>query len=186
MKEAIYSPLRVTESEFSAFILRDENSERHFELIDGEIVEKMVSHPIPSRVTAYLSGLLAVHVVRNKLGRVSSAEGGYKIGTDRVIPDSAFTRQERVSDEVEDGYAVVSPDLAIEVISPSDKNSDIEKKVAIYVNAGIVLWLVNPKKQTVMVYRPNMKPQTLQRGDMLNGGDLLSGFSVSVSEIFDL
>ena len=87
--------------------------------------------------------------------------------------------------ELPDSFVPMAPDLAVEVLSPSDRMADALAKVAMYLQAGTPLvWLVNPATRTVVVFRSEMDPVTLGESDTLDGGDVLPGFSVPVAEIF--
>ena len=84
-----------------------------------------------------------------------------------------------------DRFVPLAPDLAVEVLSPSDRMADAMSKVTMYLQAGVrLVWLVDPASLTVAVFRPDAAPRTLGAGDALDGGDVLSGFSVSVAELF--
>ena len=79
----------------------------------------------------------------------------------------------------------IPPDLAIEVVSPSDKAYDIEEKVFEYLDAGTKLvWVINPVLKTVTVYRSQDDIEILTRNQTLTGEDVVEGFSCSVEEIF--
>ncbi len=87
--------------------------------------------------------------------------------------------------ELPDSFVPMAPDLAVEVLSPSDRMADALAKVAMYLQAGTPLvWLVNTATRTVVVFRSEMDPVTLAGSDTLDGGDVLPGFSVPVAEIF--
>ena len=188
MSELIIEPLEaeVTPEDFDVFVAQEDNIDHNWELIDGEMIEAMVTGSKATRLTARLAAFVGMFVITHRLGQMSSAEGGYRVGRNRVIPDIAFTRQERFVDEQIKGYYVFAPDLAIEVISPTDRMSKIQKKVAIYLEGNVVVWLVDPESETVIVYHPDKLPQTLKRDDTLDGGDVLVGFSLALSELFDL
>jgi Uma2 family endonuclease len=80
----------------------------------------------------------------------------------------------------------MAPDLAVEVLSPSDRKADALAKVVMYLQAGTPLvWLVNPTTRTIVVFRSETNPVTLGERDTLDGGDVLPGFSVPIAEIFD-
>ncbi len=82
-------------------------------------------------------------------------------------------------------YVPIRPDLAVEVISPSDGPGDIAAKMEHYRRAGVPLvWWVQPKTRTVTVYRDGQKAGELGEGDELDGGDVLPGFRLAVAEIF--
>jgi Uma2 family endonuclease len=83
------------------------------------------------------------------------------------------------------GYRVGAPDLAVEVVSPSDTVSDVEEKVAEWLAGGArMVWVVSPKLHTVTVYRSLIDIVTLTAKDTLDGADVVPGFQMRVAEIF--
>jgi Uma2 family endonuclease len=181
--KAIASRL-VDGDEFDQFVNRPENAARNFELIAGEIVEKRVSSPRSSAIGAFIAGLLAVFVRQQGLGRVTGADGGYKVNGERYIPDAAYVSKARQPALPDDAYNPLPPDLAVEVLSPTNDDEEMRVKVAHYLAAGTVVWVVNPDKQRVEVYVSGQPPQILSANDTLTGGSVLPGFTVAVSEIF--
>jgi Uma2 family endonuclease len=83
------------------------------------------------------------------------------------------------------GYWPGSPDLAVEVLSPSDTVGEVEEKVSEWLAAGTIeVWVISPKLHTVTVYRSPQDVSVLTETDMLEGGDVLPGFQKPVKEIF--
>ena len=79
----------------------------------------------------------------------------------------------------------LAPDLAVEVLSPSDRMADAMSKITMYLQAGVrLVWLVDPASLTVTVFRQDAAPKSFGAGESLDGGDVLPGFSVPVAEIF--
>ena len=79
----------------------------------------------------------------------------------------------------------IAPDLAVEVLSPSDRMADAMSKVTMYLQAGVrLVWLIDPATLTVTIFRQDAAPKMVSEGDTLDGGDVLPGFSVPVAEIF--
>ena len=188
MTDFILEPLEaeVTPEDFDAFVMLEDNIDHNWELIDGEMVEKMVSHPRSSLIGGNMFFFVKQHVRAHQLGYVTMADGGYKVKRNRLIPDIGFVSRERYLEAVEQGYQTVAPDLAIEVLSPSDNIRKVQKKAATYLEGGVVVWLVDPDGETVIVYHPDKLPQTFKRDDTLDGGDVLVGFSLALSELFEL
>ena len=173
-----------TSDDFDYWASLPENVSRHFEWIDGKVVEKMVTSPRSSKVGMRLGGFMMVHAEAHQLGDVTGEQGGYHVGDDRYIPDVGFLRREKVSAPIKEGYCTVAPDLVIEVISPSDLASEITTKVTNYLLAGVVVWLVEPITKTLTVYIAGKSPQKLTKNDTLEGGDVLPGFSVALTSVF--
>ena len=91
----------------------------------------------------------------------------------------------RIGGGLPDGFFPGAPDLAVEVLSPSDRAGDVLAKVQDWLNAGTAaVWVVDPKTQTVTIYGADRKAAILTSTDTLSGGDLLPGFSVPVAELF--
>jgi Uma2 family endonuclease len=132
---------------------------------------------------------LGQHVRAHDLGRVYAAETGFLLATDPDTvraPDVAFISRERI-EAVGDvrGYWPGAPDLAVEVISPDDRYTEVEDKVADWLNAGArMVVVVNSRKRTVTVYRPNGTVTRLTEQDMLDGEDVVPGWQLPVAEIF--
>ena len=83
------------------------------------------------------------------------------------------------------GFRPGAPDLAVEVMSPGDTKREVADKVAEWLEAGAAMvWVVDPKLRAVTVYRPFTDSVTLTAGDTLDGGDVVPGFQIAVSEIF--
>jgi Uma2 family endonuclease len=160
------------------------------ELIDGEIVEMTPSSDGSSSIAASITAMLWHHVRPSKLGRVYSADGGFVLFPDREtvrVPDVAFVRAERMPQgEARRHFPRLAPDLVVEVLSPTDRASDVLAKVSMYQEAGVpLIWLVDPEAQTVTVLATNLAPVTLHPGDTLRGGSVLPEFQLAIADIFD-
>jgi Uma2 family endonuclease len=158
-----------------------------WELVDGEPIELSPAAGRSGWISATIVTLLANHVRQSGLGWAFSAETGFVLFDDRQTvrsPDAAVVLRNRLA-ELPDSFVPMAPDLAVEVLSPSDRKADALAKVAMYLQAGTPLvWLVNPATRTVVVFRSEMDPVTLGASNILDGGDVLPGFSVPVAEIF--
>ena len=173
----------VTKEQFYEFVMRPENRDRNFEYIAGEIVE-VVSNNVSSEDGFSLALEVGVFVKRNKLGRMTGADGGYVINGEDYIPDAAFMSYARQPERPNIAYNPVAPDLAIEMLSPGNTKDEIAYKVSNYMAAGTVLWLGNPDKKIIDVYIPGQPVKRLRMGDILDGGDVLPGFQVTLADIF--
>ncbi len=142
-------------------------------------------------VTMNLSGPLHRHVRENGLGRVYTAETGFKIASDPDTvraPDAAFVSQARLDETGEvEGYWPGAPDLAVEVISPSDTHTEVVEKALAWLEAGCRMVLaVDPSRRTVTVYRALDDIRILkgEAGEALDGADVVPGFRLPVAELF--
>ena len=130
-----------------------------------------------------------MHVRSRKLGRVLSAEAGFVLFPDRetvLAPDVAFIQAGREPQgEARWHFARLAPDLVVEVCSPSDRDRDMQAKVALYQEAGVPLvWIVDPQAETVKVMALGQPPVVLTVTDILDGGEVLPDFQVEVAEFF--
>jgi Uma2 family endonuclease len=162
-----------------------------YELIEGELRRMSPAGDEHGGITMELAGALHQHVKRNNLGKVYAAETGFtiKIDPDTVrAPDIAFVRMERIRKTPKvKSYRMGAPDLAVEVTSPGDTVREVERKVTEWLKAGaLAVWIVSPKLKTVTVYRSLTDINVLTEKDMLDGGEVVPGFQISVAEIFAL
>jgi Uma2 family endonuclease len=100
--------------------------------------------------------------------------------------DAAFVSHERLAAvEDIDKFFPFAPDLAIEVMSPSNTQREMEEKTALYFGAGArTVWIFNPKKKTVAVYASPSDVRILSEQDTLDGGEVLPGFNLDLSRLF--
>ena len=102
-----------------------------------------------------------------------------------LAPDLAYWSRERLA-EMPERFVEVAPDLAVEVVSPSDSQSYVHRKVLHYLDHGVrLVWVVDPKTRTVTVYRSRRDVCILGDQDEITGGDVLPGFSCGVAEFFE-
>ena len=160
-----------------------------YELVKGEL-RKMT--PAGSRhgvVIANLTGFLVPHINGSRLGIAFGAETGFRIVShpDTVrAPDIAFIKADRLpSSGIPETFWDGAPDLAVEVLSPSDSKSEVEEQVTDWLSAGTSLvWVVDPKNCVVRVHRPQSEVRTLSESDVLDGEDVVPGFRCPIVDLF--
>jgi Uma2 family endonuclease len=167
-----------------------EKDEYRYELIQGRLKRMAPTGGGHSRIEAGLIARLWLHARTNEYGDVYSSDAGFVFAhnPDTVLsPDAAFLRHDRVpSPEEHERFLTVVPDLAVEIISPSDRMPQVREKAEYYIEAGVrLVWVVNPRNRTVTVYSPDSPPHMLNQDDELDGGDVLPDFHLTVSEIFE-
>ncbi|MCC6793039.1 MAG: Uma2 family endonuclease [Thermomicrobiales bacterium] len=160
------------------------------ELIEGEPKEAPHSELHASAVAMNIAGPLHTYVRRRRLGLVSGENGGFILSRnpDTVVPpDVAFIRRERIVEGLGHGsFSTVPPDLAVEVMSQTDRFADVMRKATRYLAAGVQLvWLVRPNDRVVVVLGRKRDPRELSIGDTLDGEDVVPGFRLPLTEIFD-
>ena len=159
-----------------------------YEYVKGELVPM----PPPSRehgeISVNVIRYLDAHVYQNKLGRLYTAETTFQVAERIMKPDVAFVSTTQLTGNKTDktkGFPI-PPNLAVEVVSPSDVQSRIAEKALAYLNAGTrLVWVLEPVSQTVTVYRSERDIETLTRDDTLTGEDVVSGCSCSVAHLFE-
>jgi Uma2 family endonuclease len=160
------------------------------ELIDGVWVEKGMSN-LAAIIESNLNFVLKLHVRANRLGFVFSESARYQLfaATAKQVrrPDLSFVRSGRLpNDRVPVGKMQLAPDLAVEVISPTDIAEDVETKLDEYLRAGTrLVWLVYVPTRNVWAYKPDGTAKLYRTADTLSGDDVLLGFSVPVAELFE-
>jgi Uma2 family endonuclease len=160
---------------------------RRIELWQGEIVEMSPIRRAHARAVVKLIVAMEQHVEAMQLGEVLTEVGMIlQRNPDTVVaPDVAFIRADRLRSVVFDGYWEGAPDLAVEVLSPSDRPSATRRKLQMYVDAGTpMVWIVDPRRRHVVVHELDAGPRVLGPDDTLDGGDVLPGFRVLVGSLF--
>ena len=160
-----------------------------YELVRGELIKMPPAGHMSSFLELRVGAKLLDFVEANGLGRAYSSNGGFMLESnpDTVLaPDASFVRQERVEAAGDgDGYFPGPPDLAIEVISPSDRYTEVEEKVSEWLNAGtLMVIVVNPRNRTVRVYCSLADSVLLTEQDVLDGGSVVPGWRLPVADIF--
>jgi Uma2 family endonuclease len=173
----------VTLEEFERFIAQPEQAHRLFELIDGEIVEKMPTREhgiIALNVGADLDAYLDSHPIGQ-----AAVEARHRPTDDRLndrLPDVSFVSGSRPVET--EGAANYIPDLCVEIRSPADTLRDMLAKADFYLrNGGRMVWLIYPEQRIVEVLTQQDR-QLLTENSTLTGGDVLPEFSIPVSRIF--
>jgi Uma2 family endonuclease len=173
---------RLTAQEF--WLLPETEGKR--ELVRGEVKVEMPGG-LHGDIALEIGTRLRVWAKAGNHG-YTGVEAGYLLAQnpDFVrLPDVSFVSSERIpSTGVPDAFWTIAPDLAVEVVSPSEKADDIQEKVFDYLLAGTLLvWVVYPRTQQVVVHTPDGIARTLKGEDRL-GTAVLPGFSCIVRELF--
>lgn len=175
---------RMSVEEFDELVFTPEYIEKDFEYVAGEIVD-VVSHPKSSKLAGKFLIKIGSFVYDNELGHVTGADGGYHVENERYMPDVAYISFERQPElESEEGYLPNAPDLAIEVVSPSDSERLLMVKVGNYLAAGTLVWVVYPEQEEVAVYQSGESVKVYTKADTLSAGDVLKEFSLDLKQIF--
>jgi Uma2 family endonuclease len=163
-------------------------SEHRRELVQGEVVETMPPGGQHGAIAVALAMLLRLWV-RSVQGGYVGVEAGYILARspDTVRgPDVSYVRAERIpSSGIPEGFWELAPDLAVEVVSPSETADEVREKVRDFLGAGTPLvWTIHPRTREVIVHTPDGLARTYAESDVLTFPDVLPGFSCAVAELF--
>lgn len=124
-------------------------------------------------------------VYAKQIGKVYFSETGFQVGERVLKPDIAFLSNGRIPEDRRKA-SPVPPDLAVEVVSPSDALDSVEEKAFAYLEAGTrMVWVLKPISRTVTVYRSRTDIKLLTCNDTLAGEDVVEGFSCQVAQLFE-
>ena len=167
-------------------VLLPDDGYRH-ELAAGILVAEPVPAHRHDRIRRRLERALEEFVERNALGEVFG-EAGYLLARDPDTvrgPDLSFVAAVRLAGFDDRRFFPGAPDLAVEILSPSNRPSDMHAKVADYLAAGTrLVWIVDPERRIVTEHRTLLAPRRLGPADALDGGGVLPGFAMQVEELF--
>ena len=160
---------------------------RLFELVDTVLLEKTLGF-----YEAYLASLLATSltnfVQQNHLGIVTGADGMMRLAPGLVrIPDVAFLSWDRLPNRQvpREPLPDVVPDLAVEILSASNTQQEMEQKLKDYFATGVrLVWYIDPSTQRVSVYSGVDAEQVFTAPQTIDGGDVLPGFALSLADFF--
>jgi Uma2 family endonuclease len=160
-----------------------------YELVNGEL-EKMPPPGFPhGRIAMRLGIYVGQFILEHGLGEAVATDTGFKLTSnpDTVLaPDFAFITTERFREGKDtEGYWLGPPDLAVEVLSPSDRAGKVKQEIARWFSFGTrQIWIVDPKHSNITVYRSPSDSTVFSGSDFLEAQDLLPGFRISLERIF--
>jgi Uma2 family endonuclease len=162
------------------------HDQKRYQLVEGQLIEMSPTGETHGRLTAHLLILLGVYVSQHRIGRVYGAETGFKVAEnpDTVYGiDLAFVSNART--QKRDNYFIGAPDLAIEVVSPGNTQTEMHEKVQKLFEAGArLVWIVYPKSRVVYVYSEPDVITVVHEADVVDGGEVVPGFAVKVADVF--
>lgn len=168
-----------------------ENPGKRRELVNGAVIEMSPVIKRHGMIVTTLARLIDTHVARHDLGVVGSGDVGYVLQHDPDTvraPDVSFVAWGNpAADPPERGYSIGAPTLAIEVVSPDDRASEVHAKVRQFLEAGShQVWVLWPDLRSVTVHVRDGAAREFGPDTDLDGGSVLPGFSVRVSTLFDI
>jgi Uma2 family endonuclease len=172
----------MTEDEF----MRLPRDGRKYELLDGEAKE--VPTGFEHDVLGMRLGFLLMPHVKGR-GFLTGSQAGFRMTSGNIrCPDVAFTRKERLPDgKPPQGFCEVGPDLAIEIISPSEEPADKRRKLQEYFDSGAQqVWHLHPSVKRLIVYHSPEESVAYEEDAEITGSDLLPDFHCRVAELFEI
>ena len=169
---------------------------KRVELVRGQLLVREPASFRHGALTLRLGVALTNHLVSEQSqqgwsvprGRLATADPGFTLARrpDTVrAPDIAYVSRERHAAPMPEGFPEFAPDLAVEVRSPSDRSGPVVAKVGDWLSAGTTLvWVVDPTRQSLVVYRADGSVTVLGIADALSGENVLPGFSFPLAALF--
>jgi Uma2 family endonuclease len=158
-----------------------------YELLDGQLIMSPV-HANHGMVCMRIGSRLFQFTEAHKLGQVYDSSTGFRLSNDLLLsPDVSFVSNARLKKILvaPDKFLYGAPDLVVEVLSPSDRMREINRKLDHYFEYGTkVAWLVNWRKEQIILYTPDSVESLTRPSDTLTGGTVLPGFRCKLRAIF--
>ena len=162
-----------------------ENDVPGYEYAEGELIPMPPATRRHGKISVSIIRYLDPYVYENRLGELYTAETAFQVGERVMKPDVAFVSTDHL-DVDEDEKFPIPPDLAIEVVSPTDVHYRIVRKAFDYLAAGTrLVWVLDPVAKTVTVYRSKSDIELLTPEATLTGGDVVPGFTCPVGQLFE-
>lgn len=160
-----------------------------YEVINGELRERIMSFG-SSAIAMLIAELLMRWMRAGHPGHLTGSDGGYTIFSwapgDVRMPDVSYISTSRLPRVPRRGWVSIPPELAVEVVSPSDRFVDVEDKARDYIRAGVdLVWVVVPSTRSVHVWRKDGSRAVLQAGETLTGDEVLPGLTIPVADLFE-
>jgi Uma2 family endonuclease len=170
-----------SEESINRFLLKHDR----YEYVRGRFEKKSMPNAKHSGIATRISGEIFVFLKTHNIGRVYN-EAHFQIGEDKRIPDVAFVEAAKIPATGEpQQFWDFAPDLAIEIVSPTDFYQNVLIKIDDYFAAKVKqVWLINPEKETLTIYFSPKETKVLSKSDALTCEEILPKFSLKLSDIF--
>ena len=169
------------------------NIAEKYYLIEGELCIKLAPNQLHGSIASEIARLMGNHVVERDLGRVTIEVGYHPTGDRRTVllPDVAFESRARAGPTPLPTYAPYMPDLAVEVVSPSQTLAQTRRKAAVYLRHGaLMVWLIDPGRNAAESWTAAgdgaVRSESIDLDGELSGGAALPGFTLPLRRLFSL
>ena len=187
---AIVETKLLTAEEFWEWANLPENHDKNYELDRGEVVEVTRPAEYHGVICAWIAHLLWGYVLQRGRGILCSNGTGLLVERDPDTlrgPDLMFIDEPLGLDQLSRKFTERIPKLVIEVLSPNDRMTQLNRRIGQYLQRGVgLVWLVDAEVRSVTVYRRDRYPLVLDNSDELSGEDVLPDLRIRVSELFTL
>lgn len=161
----------------------------HYELEEGRLILVAGTSSRPAIVAMNVGAEIRQFARRHDLGVTGGADWAFVLATDPDtvrIPDVGFVTKARIpATGIPAGFWPGAPNLAVEVLSPSNVRAAIFKKVGEYLGSGAgLVWVLDPERRSAEVYRPDAPPLVVGADGELSGEDVLPGFTLRLADIW--
>jgi Uma2 family endonuclease len=178
----------MTAEEFFDFVQRQENRDRNYELVRGEVVEMSRPGELHGVVCHNVNWLLGNYIRQKRKGRVLSNDAGILLEREPDTvrgPDAALFETSLAYDQLHPKWVEDVPALAVEVMSPNDRIGKLTQRITQLLQSGVkIVWLVDPAGRDVTVYRRGVDPYVVDENGELTGEDVLPDLRVKVADLF--
>ncbi len=164
------------------------DEEKEYEIVNGQPLEKKPSGAKHSRIWVSLATCLGQYLRGKPLGALYGVFTTFQIGANERMPDLSFLSFDRFPEvgETEENWKI-APDLAVEVITPTDLFDDIDSRLWEYLSAGVQqVWLISMQRKRITIYRSATNVTCFTETDELVSEDLFPGFRLKLSKLFQL
>jgi Uma2 family endonuclease len=190
MSDVAATTQKMTAEEFCDWVHRPENDNKWFELVRGEVIELPPPFKRHGAVCVRVSTLLSLFVEAQPRGYVTGNDSGVILERDPDTvrgPDVAVYDDAQEFSDLHPKYGEVPPRLAVEVLSPSDKWTNVMRKVTDYLRSGVgLVWVIDPEARTVTACKSGLAPVLLEENQEVTGDEALPGFRCRVGDFFAL
>ena len=158
------------------------------ELDEGELITMAPAAGMHGRIESRITRVLDRFLEEHPVGELLTSDTGFILSRDPDVvrcPDLAFLRADKATAVRDQGFVETAPDLALEIVSPSDRATALSRKVRQYLEAGThTVWVVHRDTREVHVHEASGTSRFLTADQILEAPDLLPGFSVKVADLF--
>jgi Uma2 family endonuclease len=187
----ITTPTLLDADTFLEFVRNIQDDVYRFELIEGVLIEMTPPSMKHGHIAGRIYGKIFIYLEANPIGLAFGDNVGYRLHSKTIfVPDVSFVAQSNLIIPLPE-ISPIAPDLAVEILSPSNTFKEISFKIESYLHYGTkIVWIVHPDDEMVDVWRMmpdgSLNKRAFKKGDSLSGEDVLPNFTLPIGDIFNL